>query len=219
MESALFKLATTYGFWVFGPLATLFYFIKMSAYDTRHEDEANRKRLIGDLYQNNAKNRYRRFMSRLMDRFDTWLGVTDKERTKGPVNVAFTEGLARKTIALAFAYPILSALINWFLGNPIAFANTIVLEAGTPWDRGILAILVTLSTIVFFRQVFKSPARDPSFIIALATLYIPYLISSFIPVDIFDNPTGAVAFAGAVAVAGAFAVEWKQRKYGAHARD
>lgn len=189
------------------------YLIFKSDYDKRHEDDTTRKRLIGDLYQNKAKNRYRRFMSRLMDRFDTWLGGTDKERTKSPLNVAFTEGLARKAIALAFAYPMLSALINWFLGNPIAFANTILVAAGMPWDRGILAILFTLSTVVFFRPMLKSPALDPSIISALAILYMPYLIDSFTPLDIFDNPevafagaiAGAIAIAGSGAFAGAFA--------------
>ena len=114
------------------PLVTFAILAFFSPYGKIYENDIDRKKWIGRLYQDQFKGRYRRIMTPIRDRIDTALSADETTRDLGPHRVAWSHRLLNITILLAVAYPILTVIAQWPTGAAITFGGDTALEAGAP---------------------------------------------------------------------------------------
>ena len=187
------------------PLVTFAILAGFSPYGKIYENDIDRKKWVGRLYQDQFKGRYRRIMTPLLDRIDTALSTDETTRNLGPHRVAWSHRLLIITMLLAVAYPILAVVLQWLTGAAVTFGGETVLEAGTPQARSFVGLWLGASLLLYFLAArLRSVWRMALFIAATLILFGGQYVSGT-----FNVPN-----AGAVAVAGA--VEKRDSKYGPH---
>ncbi|AXX96996.1 hypothetical protein [Profundibacter amoris] len=190
------------GWFVFGPFFTLVFLLTTSPYGKLWENNTNRKRWIGDLYQNNWKARYRRTMGRILDRIDRTLSVHELIAQANSARIAFSHGLINLSTLLAIAYPVLGFVGQWIFGSPLQLGNTLIAPAGSATARVIVFfwfLALLFSYVFLFHRKTVFGLRTPISILKLLVL----LGGSFFIFSVGNRvelPTD-LAFAGIIALA------------------
>lgn len=186
------------------PLVTFAVLAFFSPSGTIYDNDIDRKKWVGRLYQDQFKGRYRRIMTPLLDRIDVALSADETTRDLGPYRIAWSHRLLTTSILLAVAYPIATVILQWLSGAPITFGGETVLEAGTPQARLYVVLWLGVSLLLYFlAERLRSGWRTALFIAATLILIGGQYFS-----DTFEVPRAfkvAVTVASTVAVAHAFA--------------
>ncbi|MEJ6713880.1 MAG: hypothetical protein QNL16_07995, partial [Rhodobacterales bacterium] len=209
MESIIAWLLTK-TWWISLPLITFFVLALVSPYGKLWQNEADRKRQIGTLITNGGKARYRRVMTTRLDWLDARLSGREIEAGWGQNRRAWSFGLINIVMILAVAYPIASFVVQWIAGGALALGHTVILPAGTGWQRMYVAVWLGVPFLFSGIAIAKSETqwRLPLFIAAIGFLFGGLFLS--IQFGISPKVAGAFAVAGAgafpFAIAGAVAV-------------
>jgi len=191
------------GWFVFGPFFTFVFLLTASPYGKLWKNDTNRKRWIGDLYQNNWKARYRRIMGRILDRIDQTLSRHELETQANPARVAFSYGLINLSMLLAVAYPVLGFVGQWIFGGALQLSNALIAPAGSATARifvffWLLALLFLYGFMLRRKTVFG--LRSPiSFLKAVVLFGGSFIILFFgnrigVPTDVTFASIYAIAF-------------------------
>ena len=209
MESIIAWLLTK-TWWISLPLITFFVLALVSPYGKLWQNEADRKRQIGTLITNGGKARYRRVMTTRLDWLDARLSGREIEAGLGPKRRAWSFGLINVVMILALVYPIASFFVQWIAGGALALGHTVILPAGTGWQRMYVAVWLGVPFLFSGIAIAKSETqwRLPLFIAAIGFLFGGLFLS--IQFGISPKVAGAFAVAGAgafpFAIAGAVAI-------------
>jgi hypothetical protein len=198
----------------FAPFATWFALLTLTPYGKLWKNDADRKRWIGALLQNNWKTRYRRTMRRILDRIDQTLSSHELKARASPARIAFSYGLINLSMLLALAYPVLGFIGQWIFGSALQMGNIPIAPTGTATARIFVSfwLLVPLFLYLFGTKT-KSRLGLPLLILASVILYGSIFFASWLGVpnsvnDAFSFAlfgTLAFAFLGALAFAYVFA--------------
>ncbi len=209
MESIIAWLLTK-TWWISLPLITFFLLALVSPYGKLWKNEGDRKRQIGTLITNGGKARYRRVMTTRLDWLDARLSGREIEAGWGQKRRAWSFGLINVVMILALVYPIASFFVQWIAGGALALGHTVILPAGTGWQRMYVAVWLGVPFLFSGIAITKSEIqwRLPLFIAAMGFLFGGALLSIQFGISpqVAAAAAAAVAFAGTGAVAGAFAV-------------
>ncbi len=185
------------GWFVFGPFFTLVFLLTSSPYGKLWENDTNRKRWIGNLYQDNWKTRYRRTMGRILDRIDQTLSSHELKAQANPARIAFSYGLINLSMLLAIAFPLLWFVGQWIFGGTLQLGNILIAPAGSVTARIIvifwfLALLFFMFFLFHRKTVFglRTPISILKAVVFFGSLFILFFVGNRVGL-----PTD-VAFAG-----------------------
>ena len=201
MESIIAWLLTK-TWWISLPLITFFVLALVSPYGKLWQNEADRKRQIGTLITNGGKARYRRVMTTRLDWLDARLSGREIEAGWGQKRRAWSFGLINVVMILAVAYPIASFVVQWIAGGALALGHTVILPAGTGWQRMYVAVWLGVPILFSGIAITKSEIqwRLPLFIAAIGFLLGGALLSSQFGISPQVELPFLLALAGAVTV-------------------
>lgn len=137
-------------------------------------------------------------MTTRLDWLDARLSGREIEAGWGQNRRAWSFGLINIVMILAVAYPIASFVVQWIAGGALALGHTVILPAGTGWQRMYVAVWLGVPFLFSGIAIAKSETqwRLPLFIAAIGFLFGGLFLS--IQFGISPKVAGAFAVAGAV---------------------